>query len=151
MAKILKFDDEARRALDELAALNKKHADAHPQHEALAARMENYELAYRMQVEVPEVSDISNESEATKRLYGMESSRAETREYGAQCLIARRLVEQDVDVDDGNLGVVQQVFVLGQDFFLEDFIDTGEFVDVEARVAAGAQKRHDQRLDGRFL
>lgn len=58
--------------------------------------IQNYELAYRMQMEVPEVSDITHESAATKRLYGMDSPHSETREYGAQCLIARRLVEQGV-------------------------------------------------------
>ena len=56
----------------------------------------NYELAFRMQMEVPDVMDISGESEATKRLYGLEAAYANTRRYGTQCLLARRLVERGV-------------------------------------------------------
>lgn len=85
-AKKLAYIDSIDRSL----LSHYSHADQ------VEAAIENYELAYRMQMEVPEVSDISKESELTKRLYGMESSCRETREYGAQCLIARRLVEQGV-------------------------------------------------------
>ena len=56
----------------------------------------NYELAYRMQASVPEMADISGESAATKKLYGLESRDPNTRSYGAQCLLARRLVERGV-------------------------------------------------------
>lgn len=56
----------------------------------------NYELAYKMQVSVPELTEFSTESEATKKLYGMESDDPHTRSYGAQCLMARRLVERGV-------------------------------------------------------
>lgn len=56
----------------------------------------NYELAYRMQMEVPEVMDISGESEATKELYGLNSPFKHTQSYGRQCLNARRLVERGV-------------------------------------------------------
>ncbi|WDE95699.1 DUF1501 domain-containing protein [Lentisphaera profundi] len=56
----------------------------------------NYELAYRMQMEVPEVMDISGETEATKQLYGLDSPFVKTRDYGKQCLTARRLVERGV-------------------------------------------------------
>ncbi len=83
-----------RRALDELAFLNQKHAEANPQHADLAARMENYELAFRMQTEVPGVVDIESESEATKEMYGL--NRKETETFGKQCLMARRLVEKGV-------------------------------------------------------
>jgi hypothetical protein len=89
-----KSREHQRRALDELAALNKKNADANPQHEALAARMENYELAYRMQMEVPGVVDIESEPEATKEMYGLNDK--ETQTFGKQCLMARRLVEKGV-------------------------------------------------------
>ena len=56
----------------------------------------NYELAYRMQASVPEMANISGESAATKKLYGLESRDPNTRSYGAQCLLARRLVERGV-------------------------------------------------------
>lgn len=56
----------------------------------------NYELAFRMQASVPELTELSGETRATKRLYGMESDDPHTRSYGAQCLLARRLVERGV-------------------------------------------------------
>ena len=72
-------------------ALARTHADR--QFEAAIA---NYELAFRMQTSVPGVADIDGESDATKRLYGMESEFQFTRAYGRQCLVARRLVERGV-------------------------------------------------------
>ncbi len=56
----------------------------------------NYEMAYRMQSMVPDVLDMSRESEATLRLYGIDSSIASKRLYGIQCLRARRLIESGV-------------------------------------------------------
>ncbi len=56
----------------------------------------NYELAFRMQVSVPELTDLSGETEATKKLYGMDSDDPHTRGYAAQCLLARRFVERGV-------------------------------------------------------
>ncbi len=56
----------------------------------------NYELAFRMQASVPELTDLSGETEATKKLYGMDSDDPHTRGYAAQCLLARRLVERGV-------------------------------------------------------
>lgn len=64
--------------------------------EAIESAIQNYELAYRMQMEVPEVTDISGESDATKKLYGIDAPYKNTRQYGAQCLMARRLVERGV-------------------------------------------------------
>jgi len=89
-----KSREHQRRALDELAFLNQKHAAENPQHEALAARMENYELAYRMQMEVPGVVDVESEPEYIKEMYGM--GKKETETFGKQCLMARRLVEKGV-------------------------------------------------------
>ena len=60
----------------------------------LEARIQAFELAFRMQTEAPEAFDISRESEATKKLYGLD--RPETRDFGWQCLMARRLAERDV-------------------------------------------------------
>jgi hypothetical protein len=56
----------------------------------------NYELAFRMQAAVPDLMDLHSESPATRRLYGLESRYEQTRIYGTQCLIARRLVERGV-------------------------------------------------------
>ncbi|MEO0447080.1 MAG: DUF1501 domain-containing protein, partial [Verrucomicrobiota bacterium] len=83
-----------RRALDELAFLNGKHHALHPEHADLAARMESYELAYRMQTSIPGVIDIDGETEKTKEMYGLD--RKETEAFGRQCLMARRLVEKGV-------------------------------------------------------
>ena len=83
-----------RQALDELAFLNQRHARKHPEHKDLEARMESYELAYRMQMEVPGVIDLKGESQKVRESYGM--NQKETAEFGRQCLMARRLVEKGV-------------------------------------------------------
>ncbi len=83
-----------RVALDKLAFLNDQHAKRHPEHTDLAARMESYELAYRMQMEVPDVVDIDGESDSTREMYGMNDK--VTRDFEKQCLMARRLVEKGV-------------------------------------------------------
>ena len=64
--------------------------------DALESAIANYELAFRMQSAVPELMEITGESDATKKLYGFDASFAATRSYAAQCLIARRLVERGV-------------------------------------------------------
>ncbi|QDT02853.1 hypothetical protein K227x_12320 [Rubripirellula lacrimiformis] len=86
--------DHQRRALDELARLNADHLKRHAEHADLAARMESYELAFRMQAEVPGIVDLASESEQTREMYGL--NRSETATFGRQCLMARRLVEQGV-------------------------------------------------------
>src|SRR5690606_32538804 len=66
-----------------------------------------YVMAYRLQMSVPNVADVSQESATTKRLYGLESQNEPTRTYGAQCLMARRLVERGerfVELTINNLG-----------------------------------------------
>ena len=63
---------------------------------AISSAIRNYELAYRMQALVPDVLDLARESQATHRLYGIDSSVASKRLYGIQCLRARRLVESGV-------------------------------------------------------
>ena len=83
-----------RQALDELARLNQAHLQQHPEHRELAARMESYELAFRMQAEVPGMIDLSSESEETLSMYGVEGK--ETGAFAKQCLLARRLVEAGV-------------------------------------------------------
>lgn len=86
---------ETQRArLDLLAKLNELDMEKYPGSGELAARISSYELAYRMQGCAPEAIDINNESEATKKLYGIDNSITEP--FGRQCLLARRLVEHGV-------------------------------------------------------
>lgn len=63
---------------------------------AVSSAIRNYELAYRMQSLVPDVLDLARETQATQRLYGIDSSIPSKRLYGIQCLRARRLVESGV-------------------------------------------------------
>jgi Protein of unknown function (DUF1501) len=77
-----------------LARLNREHLERHPGEADLEARIASYELAARMQTAAKDALDLSGESEATKRLYGLDDP--VTREYGTRCLIARRLVERGV-------------------------------------------------------
>jgi hypothetical protein len=56
----------------------------------------NYELAFRMQTAVPELMEVKGESEATRRLYGLDAEYEHTRTFAVQCLVARRLVERGV-------------------------------------------------------
>ncbi|MBI3119615.1 MAG: DUF1501 domain-containing protein [Candidatus Hydrogenedentes bacterium] len=86
--------EQQRAQLDLLGQLNAAHQAAHPGEADLLARVESYELAFRMQMEAPEAVDISRESERTHCLYGLD--REITRPFGTQCLIARRLVERGV-------------------------------------------------------
>lgn len=65
-------------------------------HAQIEAAIRNYETAYRMQAAVPELVDLSGESEATKALYGLNDSHRQKAAYGRQCLLARRLVERGV-------------------------------------------------------
>lgn len=84
-----------REALDTLAKLNAQHLQSlSVADQQLEARVASYELAYRMQSEVPGVVDLSQETEATKEMYGMDQE--ETKVFGRQCLMARRLVESGV-------------------------------------------------------
>lgn len=65
-------------------------------HDALESAIKNYELAYKMQAAVPELMDISGETDATKELYGLNDEYPQTQSYAMQCLVARRLVERGV-------------------------------------------------------
>ena len=81
-------------ALNFLNQLNTAHLGRHPGTDDLAARISTYDLAARMQTSATEALDISKETEATHKMYGLD--RKETLEYGTRCLIARRLVERGV-------------------------------------------------------
>jgi uncharacterized protein (DUF1501 family) len=75
--------------------LNRRHADETASATSeLDSRIAAYELAFRMQSAAPEAVDIAKESEATKRLYGLDEE--VTRDFGTRCLVARRLVERGV-------------------------------------------------------
>ena len=85
----------AQRAnLDFLRHLNNDHLSRRPGESELEARIENFELAARMQLAAPRVLDLSGETKATKRLYGLDNPA--TAKYGTRCLMARRLVESGV-------------------------------------------------------
>jgi hypothetical protein len=86
---------QQRGQLDLLARLNKHRlAKTHPEEADLAARIESFELAYRMQLAAPEAIDITKETEATQKLYGIDNPKCA--HFAKQCLMARRLVERGV-------------------------------------------------------
>ena len=85
-----------RAKLDLLGAEDRKFSRSQGGEEAIESAIANYELAYRMQSLVPDVVDLSTESEATKRLYGIDSQEVDKRRFGMECLRARRLVESGV-------------------------------------------------------
>lgn len=77
-----------------LDQFNRAHAVQHPGENDLQARISSYQLAARMQLAAREAFDLSDETESTKEMYGL--NRDVTRDYGTRCLIARRLVERGV-------------------------------------------------------
>jgi uncharacterized protein (DUF1501 family) len=85
---------EQRSQLDLLARMNEEYAQANPLEASLRGRLNAFELAYRMQASMPEVQDISGESEATLRMYGIDDPITEN--FGRQCLMARRFLERGV-------------------------------------------------------
>jgi len=88
-------DEAGRRAqLDLLAELGREHREASPVADELAARMESFELAHRMQSAAPEAFDLGREPEEVRRLYGLDQPHC--RHVAGQCLMARRLVERGV-------------------------------------------------------
>ena len=86
--------EHQKESLSLLKAFNKSHARQHPQHNELSARMASYELAFRMQMEVPDIIDVDGESEKVKALYGVGEETTDA--FGRKCLLARRLVERGV-------------------------------------------------------
>jgi hypothetical protein len=85
---------EQREMLDLLKWYNEKHLASRDDDSDLQARIASYELAFRMQMAAPELTDLSKETAATKALYGLGEER--TAEFGGKCLLARRLVERGV-------------------------------------------------------
>src|SRR6185503_13442340 len=87
-------DRTQRESLDLLKRLNEEHLRQHPDESELVARIESYELAYRMQTTASEVVELDRESEATREMYGLNDKR--TSDFGRKCLITRRLLEKGV-------------------------------------------------------
>ncbi len=83
-----------RQVLDALRDYNEAHGMTRAGNSALNARIASYELAYRMQSSAPEAVDLTQETNETRQLYGMDEGRSEA--FGRQCLLARRLVERGV-------------------------------------------------------
>ena len=86
--------DRQRGKLDYLKEINERYGADKQEDTELDARIRSYELAYQMQATGPEAVDLTKESEATKKLYGMDDE--DTRAFGTNCLQARRLVERGV-------------------------------------------------------
>ncbi len=87
-------EKQQRSKLDLLAELNRHFSADKPEDTELAARLNSYELAYRMQAAAPEAVELARESDLTKQLYGIDEE--PTRKFGTLCLLARRLVERGV-------------------------------------------------------
>ncbi len=83
-----------RRILDRLLAKNKEHQLSRIDNSDLAARIASYELAYKMQQHAPEAVDLSQETEATQKQYGLDKT--PTQDFARKCILARRLVERGV-------------------------------------------------------
>src|SRR4051794_35844059 len=83
-----------RRALGLLRELNARHMETHPDQSELAARIQSYELAYRMQTTAAETVDLEKESPQTRAMYGLDNKL--TADFGRKCLITRRLLERGV-------------------------------------------------------
>jgi hypothetical protein len=86
--------DRQRRELDALRRLNDLHRADRDEDGRLTARIESFELAYRMQLQAPDAFDLTRETTATRRHYGIDQQATEV--FGRQCLLARRLVERGV-------------------------------------------------------
>ena len=86
--------ERQRRNLDLLSRMNQQHAAAHPEHHELSARLESYELAFRMQTEVPDAIDLSDEDQKTLAMYGIGNEATDA--FGRKCLLARKMVEKGV-------------------------------------------------------
>ena len=83
-----------RQELDFLQQMNREHLESSGPDAALEGRINSFELAYRMQTAAPELQDISDESEATQKMYGLDND--VTKNFGRQCLMARRFAERGV-------------------------------------------------------
>ncbi len=85
---------QQRSTLDFAQRINRRHLQQRGGDDELDARIESYELAFRMQAAAPEAVDLAQESEHTLRLYGIDQPK--TQEFGQRCLLARRMIERGV-------------------------------------------------------
>jgi len=86
--------EHQRYELDMVQKMNRRHLLGRESDPELESRIQAFELAFRMQTQAPEAFEIEKESEVTRKLYGLD--RDETRDFGWQCLLARRLAERNV-------------------------------------------------------
>jgi len=86
--------ERQRRELDFIQGMNQKKLQNDPTDQEIEGVIRSYEMAHRMQSELPKVLDIKSESEETKRLYGID--RKESKGFGSKCLVARRMIESGV-------------------------------------------------------
>lgn len=93
-SKVSTESDEAARRL--LSELNERHLERNPGDRSLAARIASYELAARMQLSVPAISDLSQEPEHILRMYGADSKNKIKADFARNCILARRLIENGV-------------------------------------------------------
>ncbi|MCH8830474.1 MAG: DUF1501 domain-containing protein [Planctomycetes bacterium] len=91
---VSRSEDNATRSF--LKRLNEKHREQYPGDSELSARIASYELAARMQLSVPEVSDISSERLSTLKMYGADSPNTIKAGFARNCILARRLIERGV-------------------------------------------------------
>lgn len=94
--KSLEALENQRQRLDFVRSFDNKFLAENGHDSEVEAAIRSYETAFRMQTAVPELCDLSSETQATKRLYGLDHPKENTRNYGRQCLLARRLVERGV-------------------------------------------------------
>jgi hypothetical protein len=87
-------DRTQRRTLDLLKEINEAHMQSRPDETELAARIQSYELAYRMQTSAAEAVDLDKESPQTRAMYGLDQKITE--DFGRKCLVTRRLLERGV-------------------------------------------------------
>jgi hypothetical protein len=87
---------EDRATRDFLKALNERHLQRFQGDTDMAARIASYEMAARMQLSVPEVTDLSSESERTRHMYGTDDANVNKAGFARNCLLARRLIERGV-------------------------------------------------------
>ncbi len=85
-----------RRKLDLMRTLDQHGLERMGRHDALESAIANHELAFRMQTAVPELTDLTGETDVTKKLYGLNEDYRPTQIFGRQCLLARRLIERGV-------------------------------------------------------
>lgn len=114
--------ERQRATLDLLNSLNTKHQQRHPAHADLAARVASYELAFRMQAEMPKVLDITSENKQTLDMYGIGGPNKDADAIGRRCLLARRLVQAGVRF--------VQVIVMGWDS--HDYIENAHGARIRA-------------------